>query len=80
MFITVLMADQEEQLIHVDDISVVKSYKVNISRKSAKQVDGCIIERRSCEFSLWCIEPKEEIFARLKHAGAVIVRERESHG
>lgn len=76
-FITVLVEDQDEIVVALADIGCVKTKKVSLSRKSVKEVDGCLLERISKpDFAIWCIESKEDVMARMKHAGATIVRER----
>ncbi len=72
-FVEVLTGDREPSTIHIDDISCIKSHKVNISQASNAQVQGCIIERRSRpEYAIWCIEPKDLVESRMLHAGAII--------
>ena len=71
-FITVQCQDNETQTVNIEDISAVKPADVNASRRSAKRVDGCIIERRSSEWSIWSVQPYDEVVRLMEHAGTHI--------
>jgi hypothetical protein len=73
-FITLQCADDEEVVLHLDEIAMVKSWDVSTKRKGGKLVPGCIVERRTSEFAVWCIQPKDEVLGMMEHAGADITR------
>jgi hypothetical protein len=73
-FITVMCGDRDEQLVALADIAGVKYAKVHVSQKSPQMVPGCIIERHSSDYAMWCVESKEDVIERMIRAGAEVVR------
>lgn len=73
-FITLRCADDEEVVLHLDEIAMVKSWNVSTKARGSDRVLGCIVERRTSEFAVWCIQPMCEVLDMMKHAGAEITR------
>jgi len=62
-FMQVHMRDKLTCVVNVRDITSIRGGKVEDG--NGGEVDGCIIERASSRYAVWCVEPEAEIVERL---------------